>query len=95
MVATARRLEPLKEIAAIAPNQVIPLAMDEYSDVLGVTREFMRLVSGKQAGDPAKAARALSQVLSSEEVPLRLVLGDEAVDAIRTHSAELFSSLRT
>jgi hypothetical protein len=37
---------------------------------------------GKQPGDPAKAAAAILTALQSDEPPLRLVLGNDAVDAI-------------
>jgi hypothetical protein len=38
---------------------------------------------GTQPGDPAKAAAAILAALSAEHPPLRLALGDDAVDAIR------------
>jgi hypothetical protein len=37
---------------------------------------------GKQPGDPAKAAAASLLALDSTEPPLRLALGNDAVDAI-------------
>ena len=37
---------------------------------------------GKQPGDPAKAAAAILLALDSEDPPLRLALGNDAVDAI-------------
>jgi hypothetical protein len=40
---------------------------------------------GNQPGDPAKAAVAILAALDAEHTPLRLPLGDDAVDAILAH----------
>jgi hypothetical protein len=40
---------------------------------------------GTQPGDPAKAAAAVLAALDAEDTPLRLPLGDDAVDAIVGH----------
>jgi hypothetical protein len=40
---------------------------------------------GTQPGDPAKAAAAILTALNAEQTPLRLPLGDDAVDAILGH----------
>jgi hypothetical protein len=40
---------------------------------------------GSQPGDPAKAAAAMLTALDSAEPPLRLPLGDDAVDAVLGH----------
>jgi hypothetical protein len=37
---------------------------------------------GAQPGDPAKAAAAILQALDAPEPPLRLALGNDAVDSI-------------
>jgi hypothetical protein len=37
---------------------------------------------GKQPGDPAKAAAAILAALAADRTPLRLPLGDDAVDAV-------------
>ena len=54
-----------------------------YAETVGPTREFVDDMDGTQAGDPAKAAAAILKVLDSPEPPLRLALGNDAVDAIR------------
>jgi hypothetical protein len=41
--------------------------------------------AGSQPGDPAKAAAAVLTALDAPSTPLRLPLGDDAVDAILTH----------
>ena len=48
---------------------------------------------GRQAGDPNKAARAIMDVLDSEDPPLRLALGPDAVDAIRAKHEALSEEL--
>ena len=40
---------------------------------------------GTQPGDPAKAAAAILTALDAGQTPLRLPLGDDAVDAILGH----------
>jgi hypothetical protein len=46
-----------------------------------------------QAGDPYKAARAIDTALGSEATPLRLQLGEDAVDAVRAHAQQLLTDL--
>jgi NAD(P)-dependent dehydrogenase (short-subunit alcohol dehydrogenase family) len=60
-----------------------------YGDIVGPVRESMRAVDGSQPGDPAKAAAAIIAALDAEHTPLRLPLGNDAADAIRT-AAERF-----
>ncbi|MBF6438051.1 oxidoreductase [Nocardia cyriacigeorgica] len=56
-----------------------------YADTVGATKEFVHSGDGAQAGDPAKAAAAIITALNSEQTPLRLPLGSDAVDAIVGH----------
>ena len=64
---------------------VMSQPMPEYADTVGPTREFVTSAGGSQPGDPAKAAAAILRALDAQRTPLRLVLGADAVDAIRTH----------
>jgi NAD(P)-dependent dehydrogenase (short-subunit alcohol dehydrogenase family) len=57
--------------------------MPEYAETVGPTRAYVETGGGSQAGDPAKAARAILAVMSSAHPPLRLVLGGDAIDNIR------------
>ncbi|WP_112137727.1 oxidoreductase [Glycomyces dulcitolivorans] len=57
--------------------------IEGYEETVGPFRSSFAASDGTQPGDPAKAAAAIIQALSAEEVPLRLVLGDTAVDRIR------------
>jgi NAD(P)-dependent dehydrogenase (short-subunit alcohol dehydrogenase family) len=60
-------------------------AMSVYEDTVGPTRAMINSTAGEQPGDPARAAGAILAALGSEAPPLRLVLGNDAVDAIGTH----------
>jgi len=57
--------------------------MEEYAETVGPTREYVRGNHLKQPGDPELAARAIVTALDVEELPLRLVLGADAIDNIR------------
>jgi len=59
--------------------------IDDYAATVGPTREMGRSAAGTQPGDPAKAAAAILAALAADRPPLRLALGDDAVDAIREH----------
>jgi NAD(P)-dependent dehydrogenase (short-subunit alcohol dehydrogenase family) len=56
-----------------------------YDATVGPTREMVQGQDGSQAGDPAKAAAAILAALDSDDPPLRLALGGDAVDAITSH----------
>jgi NAD(P)-dependent dehydrogenase (short-subunit alcohol dehydrogenase family) len=58
--------------------------MEEYANTVGPTRSYVRDNHGLQAGDPAKAAQAILTALDSDEPPLRLVLGEDAIGNIST-----------
>ncbi|HEX6476873.1 MAG TPA: oxidoreductase [Acidimicrobiales bacterium] len=60
-------------------------AMSVYEDSVGSTRAMINDSAGKQPGDPGRAAAAILAALESEAPPLRLVLGNDAVDAIGSH----------
>src|SRR5215472_5799427 len=57
----------------------------DYAASVGPTRRMTETTGGTQPGDPAKAAAAILTALDAEATPLRLPLGDDAVDAILTH----------
>ncbi|MFE6921022.1 oxidoreductase [Nocardia sp. NPDC057663] len=56
-----------------------------YADTVGPTRRMVATSDGRQPGDPAKAAAAIRTALAADKTPLRLPLGDDAVDAILGH----------
>jgi NAD(P)-dependent dehydrogenase (short-subunit alcohol dehydrogenase family) len=59
--------------------------IDAYADTVGPTREMVNATDGNQPGDPAKAAAAILTALDADSTPLRLPLGDDAVDAVVGH----------
>jgi NAD(P)-dependent dehydrogenase (short-subunit alcohol dehydrogenase family) len=68
-------------------------ALDAYQQTVGGTREFARGMHGAQVGDPLKAAAAIDHVLASDNTPLRLQLGEDAVGAVRDHARKLLEEL--
>ena len=53
-----------------------------YDEQIDAVRNTLADDDGKQPGDPARAAAAILIALQSDQAPLRLVLGDDAVDAV-------------
>lgn len=68
-------------------------SLDAYAGSVGPTRAAIDGMDGTQPGDPRKAARAVLQALDSPEPPLRLALGNDAVDAIAAHHDQLRADL--
>ncbi len=67
--------------------------IDEYAVSTGPTRAAVDSMDGSQPGDPRKAARAILEVLDCPDPPLRLALGNDAVDNIAAHHELLRSDL--
>ena len=55
----------------------------DYAETAGAGRKRMRALSGHQPGDPARAARAIVQAVESPQMPLRLLLGKNALAGAR------------
>jgi NAD(P)-dependent dehydrogenase (short-subunit alcohol dehydrogenase family) len=53
-----------------------------YDDVVGPVRQALINVDGNQPGDPAKAAAAIIAALDDEDAPLRMPLGNDAMNAL-------------
>ncbi|OWY66776.1 short-chain dehydrogenase/reductase [cyanobacterium TDX16] len=56
----------------------------DYEPVISGFRQWLQDMDGKQPGDPVKAAEAMIQAVNSDNPPLRLALGADAVGAIET-----------
>jgi NAD(P)-dependent dehydrogenase (short-subunit alcohol dehydrogenase family) len=52
--------------------------IDDYAETAGARRQATRNASGKQRGDPARAAQAMQTVVNMASPPLRLLLGNDA-----------------
>jgi NAD(P)-dependent dehydrogenase (short-subunit alcohol dehydrogenase family) len=68
-------------------------ALDAYRETVGGTRGFVRDMHGAQVGDPMKAAAAIDQALAARKTPLRLQLGEDAVEAVRAHAKAVLDDL--
>jgi NAD(P)-dependent dehydrogenase (short-subunit alcohol dehydrogenase family) len=71
------------------PNKLIP----DYADTAHKTIQTLNGYSGKQAGDPQKAAKAMIMVVESVRPPMRLPLGEMAVTRIRSKLASMSAEL--
>lgn len=56
--------------------------IDDYTASMDGMMQWLKDMDGKQPGDPDKAAAAMIQVVESDNPPLRLALGADAVDTI-------------
>jgi NAD(P)-dependent dehydrogenase (short-subunit alcohol dehydrogenase family) len=61
------------------PRQTI----EAYAETAGARRKQLRESSGKQVGDPYRAADAIIKVVESDDPPLHLLLGKIALDRVR------------
>jgi NAD(P)-dependent dehydrogenase (short-subunit alcohol dehydrogenase family) len=57
--------------------------IEDYEQSSGVRLRLLQNSSGKQPGNPVKAANAILLAVNAEHPPLRLVLGKVALEAIR------------
>lgn len=61
----------------------------DYNTTSEAIKSWLRSVDGKQAGDPVKAAEAIIKVVESENPPLHLLLGTDAMELARKKLEEL------
>jgi NAD(P)-dependent dehydrogenase (short-subunit alcohol dehydrogenase family) len=64
-----------------------------YADTAGARRSQITARSGKQAGDPVRAADAIIKVVESDNPPHNLVLGKNGLDRVRAKLAALMQSI--
>ena len=67
----------------------------DYAATVGQTRRMIKTAAGTQPGDPVKAAAAVLTALDAPSPPLRLPLGDDAVDAILGHLGSTRADITT
>ncbi|HWC80612.1 MAG TPA: oxidoreductase [Pseudonocardiaceae bacterium] len=60
-----------------------PTRLDDYEQTAGKRRDSTLAVSGRQPGDPARAAAAIAAIVDTETPPLRLLLGSDALAGAR------------
>jgi len=66
-------------------------SIDDYAETTRQTVAGWRKMSGLQTGDPAKLAKALVQLASQAEPPLRWPAGADAVEALEKKARELLA----
>jgi NAD(P)-dependent dehydrogenase (short-subunit alcohol dehydrogenase family) len=60
-----------------------PRSISDYDDIFNPIRKAREEKSGKQLGDPRKAARAMLTVIGADDPPKHLLLGSDALGLIR------------
>lgn len=68
---------------------------DDYAETAGAWRTQLRANSGKQQGDPDKAAQVIIDAVNHAEPPLHLVLGPMAMDRAREKLQDLLDEIET
>ncbi len=57
--------------------------IEDYEESVGAAREAFADLDGNQPGDPTRAARAIIEAVDADRPPMRLPLGQMALDNIR------------
>jgi NAD(P)-dependent dehydrogenase (short-subunit alcohol dehydrogenase family) len=76
-----------------SPRLAAGTPLPEYADTVGQMQKMMTAAYGGEPGDPARAAQAILTALAAEHPPLRLPLGDDAVDLIRAKLASFATEI--
>jgi len=66
-----------------------PRTLKDYDDLFDPLRQAREAKSGRQLGDPAKAARAMLDIIEADAPPAHLLLGSDAVALVREKLAAL------
>ncbi|SNS68200.1 NADP-dependent 3-hydroxy acid dehydrogenase YdfG [Asanoa hainanensis] len=74
-------------------NKYVTRELPAYDATAGATRRFTRELEGAEPNDPVKGVAAILAALDSAKPPLRLLLGDDAVDGLREHHAALLAEV--
>lgn len=70
-----------------------PRSIADYGTLFDPVRAKRQEASGKQLGDPSKAARAMLEVIDSDAPPAHLLLGSDALASVRAKFADLQEEL--
>ncbi|TCC62355.1 SDR family NAD(P)-dependent oxidoreductase [Kribbella pittospori] len=74
-------------------NKRATAELDIYRDTAGATREATRQLLDSEPNDPVKGVAAIMKALDSDNPPLRLLLGNDAVDGLRAHHEALLAEV--
>ena len=69
-------------------------AIDAYASTAGARRNQIAGYSGKQAGDPERAAQAIIRVAESPNPPMNLILGKDGLKRVREKLDKFTETLR-
>ncbi|MCA7951752.1 oxidoreductase [Burkholderia seminalis] len=101
-----KELEPFGiAVTAVAPGSFrtdwagrsmarTPRSIADYDALFDPIRQAREEKSGKQLGDPAKAARAMLAVLAADHPPAHLLLGSDALRLVRNKLSALDDEIR-
>src|SRR5215211_6538629 len=68
-------------------------SIDDYAERTEQTVAVWNSMNGQQGGDPAKLAKALVQLASQDEPPLRWVAGADAVETVEQKAKDLLAQV--
>ena len=57
--------------------------IEDYADTVGPRRKENDRTDGTQPGDPGRAAKLIVETVSKAKLPMRLLLGSDAVTIVR------------
>ncbi|RBB33161.1 short-chain dehydrogenase/reductase [Burkholderia reimsis] len=104
--AAGKELEPFGiAVTAVAPGSFrtdwagrsmvrTPRSIADYDAIFDPIRQAREEKSGKQPGDPVKAARAILAVIAAQHPPAHLLLGSDALRLVRGKLAALDEEIR-
>ena len=72
-----------------------PRSIADYDALFEPIRHAREENSGRQLGDPAKAARAMLAVIAADHPPAHLLLGSDALRLVRAKWSALEDEIRT
>jgi hypothetical protein len=67
--------------------------VDDYAEQAAQTKEAWKGMNGRQGGDPAKLARALVEIVGSDDPPARWVAGADAMETAEGKARTLLAQV--
>jgi NAD(P)-dependent dehydrogenase (short-subunit alcohol dehydrogenase family) len=77
------------EFVSAESYQSSALVLDAYKDTVGMIRAHVGQIDGNQPGDPAKLADVIVKLAASDNPPLHLPVGPDAVKNFRDKTAQM------
>ena len=90
VIGTLRSAKALEAFEAQSPHaHGVLLDVTDFAAIDGAISQAREEKSGKQLGDPVKAAQAMLQLIESDNPPAHLLLGSDALKLVREKMAQL------